>query len=119
MSATGTAIQVQRVRPGGAILICAALVATLGVGFFVGRVSEPKASTAPAAIAAVPELGWDSDGAAVRSQINEKTLGDAAVSGVGSATAVMTPHVPKRADATQATSDRVASNHYLPKKWHL
>ena len=121
MSATGTAIQIQRVGPRrGAIVMSVVLAATLGIGFFAGRITESIPSTAQDAISVtVPDVAWASDGATLKGRVYEKTLGGVAVGTGGATSGSMTPHVPKRADATEATPDRVGSNHYLPKQWHM
>jgi hypothetical protein len=121
MSAAGTAIQIQRVGPRrGAIVMSVVLAATLGIGFFAGRITESVPSKAPVAISQIaPDVAWATDGAIVKGTVYEKTLGGSAVGTGGPAIGGLAPHVPKRADATEATSDRVGSNHYLPKQWHM
>jgi hypothetical protein len=124
MSATGTAIQIQRVRPRGFILMCAVLAAAIGVGFFVGRVTErPAASGETAGVStAIPELGWQTEGAAVRSHIYGKTFGSTDVVGTKSVGNVQ-PHLPKRGVETSiegnAPTTAGVPRHHLPKSWNL
>ena len=127
MSATGTAIQIQRVRPRRAILMSAVLAATLGVGFFVGRATDATLSSAPEGVAvAIPELGWQTDGALTKGRIYEKTLGGT-TDGIGlPAFGGIKPHLPKRAEGTGSgpiegsDANTVGGfQHHLPERWHL
>jgi hypothetical protein len=86
----------------------AVLAATLGVGFFAGRITESGLSTAQDAISVtVPAAAWETDGATLKGRVYEKTLGDSAVGTVGSTVGGTAPQVPKR-----VTSD-VPPNQYL------
>jgi len=91
MSATGTAIQIRRVRPREAILMSAVLAAVLGVGFFAGRATESAPSTAQEGVSvAIPEVGLGTEGAAVKERIYERTFGTP-TNGTGDSTGEVVP----------------------------
>jgi hypothetical protein len=119
MSATGTAIQIQHVRPRGAILMSVVLTAALGVGFFIGRATEATTTTtAPEGVSvAIPELGWQTDGAATKGRIYEKTFG-VPTAGTGDPTpGGFEPHAPKREPTGDGTIE--IGKHQLPERFGL
>lgn len=119
MSAMGTAIQIQRVRPRGAILMSAVLTAALGGGFLLGRATEATTTTtAPDGVAvAIPELGWQTDGAATKGRIYEKTFGVPTAGAGDSTPGAFEPHVPKREPTGDGTFD--IGKHQLPERFGL
>lgn len=93
MSSTGTAIQIQRVRPRGGILMSAVLAAALGVGFFAGRATESTPTTAPEDVSVIaPDIGTD---------------------GIPPALGGFAPHLPKHASPDGPTYQ--VPNPHLPK----
>jgi hypothetical protein len=120
MSATGTAIQIQRGRPRGAMLLTAVLATALGVGFFAGRVTETRpASTSEGISATIPAVGWDTSGAAIKVDVYSRTFGGAAETTGGPAIGGFAPHLPKHVKAAEPTSEGGFNNHHLPRQWHM
>lgn len=108
MSATGTAIQIQRGRPrGAAVIVTAMLAATLGVGFLAGRATDTTPASTGIAVTA-PAVG--SADAATSTAV--ESTGGPAIEGFG-------PHLPKRGNDGESTNQGGYANKHLPKQWHL
>jgi hypothetical protein len=116
MSATGTAIQIQRGRPrGAAVILTAVLAATLGVGFLAGRVTDTAPASTGIAVT-LPAAGSATSGTAVKGD----TATSAAVESTGGpAIGGFAPHLPKRGNDGESTNQGGYANKHLPKEWHL
>ncbi|HEY7400827.1 MAG TPA: hypothetical protein VH989_08005 [Actinomycetota bacterium] len=113
MSATGTAIQIERGRPrGAALILTAVLAAALGVGFFAGRISDSTPASTGVAVT-VPAAGTATGGAAVKGDaVSVGSTGSPAIGGFA-------PHLPKRGEASEPQNQGGYANKHLPKQWHL